>query len=237
MRVRLTENQYSSLLKEDTSLNKLFSLITTGDKDNIELAFQLGEGMESYVKGFSLDSFIQQNFGELIEIATWGGYNRGQLDFTKNQLVKMFNDYHLDLSNEDIKTMPKNIQTLNNITSIDLRGNLLEEFPHEILKMKNLEELILSINNIKNIPNNIDQLENLRFLNINGNNLRGIPESISNLSNLTSLGLSNNKISELPNSMSRMVNLKILNISYNPIGVQQFQNLNKKLPQVKIIFT
>lgn len=107
------------------------------------------------------------------------------------------NIYHLDLSDQELKEIPKEIFQLNNLINLELWRNSIKSIPAEIKNLKNLEKLIISQNNLTEIPKEILSLENLYELNLRYNSIRNLPEEIKNLKNLKILDLRENP---LPNA-------------------------------------
>ena len=75
---------------------------------------------------------------------------------------------------------------------LDLSYNQLNSLPLEISQLSNLTELVLHNNQLSSLLPEIRQLSNLTELYLSCNQLNSLPPEISQLSNLTELFLSNN---------------------------------------------
>ena len=84
------------------------------------------------------------------------------------------------------KTLKLNrmVTDLINLKELDLCDNQLEEIPKEIGSLINLQKLNLYNNQLKEIPKEIGSLINLQILNLNHNQLKEIPKEIESLINL-----------------------------------------------------
>ena len=114
--------------------------------------------------------------------------------------------------------------------SLDLSNQNLTSIPFGVREIKDLEELDLSNNRVEALlflPNNI------RKLNISGNNLSHMPLGIFGLEGLEELDLSNNKLTSLCRGIFEFPprNLKKLNISGNDLeslgSLLSFPNLEE----------
>jgi leucine-rich repeat protein SHOC2 len=85
----------------------------------------------------------------------------------------------LELNLNCIVNIPEEISELkNNLIRLDLSNNKIEVLPKEIGELTNLKCLNLENNKIKYIPKEIEELKNLLFLNLKINCLENIPISL-----------------------------------------------------------
>lgn len=77
----------------------------------------------------------------------------------------------LDLSGQNLITIPKDIAKLTILNDLNLSNNKLTKFPVELLEIKSLMGLNLSNNNISSIPSNTVIPPNIQILNLSANKL------------------------------------------------------------------
>ncbi|MGL5064627.1 MAG: COR domain-containing protein, partial [Microcoleus sp.] len=121
------------------------------------------------------------------------------------------------LSTNQLKALPEELRSLENLRSINLSGNPFGTIPELLLEMKQLISLNLSRIDLKEIPEAIAKLSNLTQLSLNFNQITDIPEVIGQLFNLTLLSLGSNQISQIPNAISQLSNLTSLDLFSNQI--------------------
>ncbi|KAM3821018.1 leucine-rich repeat and death domain-containing protein 1 [Vipera latastei] len=137
----------------------------------------------------------------------------------------------LNLNNNEIKTLPKEIGLLKNLEILSMEGNQLTSLPPEICLLKKLRTLNLSYNQISSFPQNFSELSRLRCLLLSHNNIEKINFALEKLERLEMLELSGNNVT-LPDSISTMNKLNALllnscNISIFPKIICYIPNLNK----------
>ena len=145
-----------------------------------------------------------------------------------NLEIKNHNQSTIDLSNKNLREIPKEIFELKNLKKLILRNNKIKTIPSDIENLKRLETLDLSGNNISNFYAKICTLKNLKILNLNNNLVKSIPLQISNLKKLRSLHLSKNKLKIFPTHVYSLENLRELDISNNEIEIieDKIENLH-----------
>lgn len=142
----------------------------------------------------------------------------------------------MDLSNNDITTIPSLIASLSNIVTLKLRNNKIESISQELFNCSSLTHLDLSGNCISQLDIGIGNLGLLCDLNVGNNRLRMLPESMCNLQRLANLDLSDNVLELLPERLGFMSNMIKLNLSNNKLehlpdslcGMKILQDLNVK---------
>ena len=104
------------------------------------------------------------------------------LSCAKNQEVKQFSLAEIrDLKIYDnLDSLPKN---KNEVYRLDLSEKELKEIPKLVHELSNLQELNLSVNNLSDLKD-IDKLEKLQILNIGMNNFNTFPNEVTKLKNL-----------------------------------------------------
>ena len=121
--------------------------------------------------------------------------------------IKNINISKLDLSNQNLKEIPKEIFALKNLKKLILRNNQIKIIPSDIERLKRLETLDLSGNNISNFYAKICSLTNLKILNLNNNKIKKVRE----------LDISNNSISVIDNNIHHLKSLRKLWINNLPL--------------------
>ncbi len=110
------------------------------------------------------------------------------------------------------------IGRLVNLRILDISQNNLSTLPNSILQLSKLTHLDASNNQITELPTNIDRLVKLRHLNLDGNSLMSLPESVGSLSCLCDLSIARNQFSTLLEWIGRLNQLKSLNLSFNQLN-------------------
>ena len=123
----------------------------------------------------------------------------------------------LDLSFNNLTTLPKEMEDLKSLRKLNISFNLIEELPACVCKLKALQTLLVGYNKLRDIPQEIVFLDALRELNLPGNSFVQFPRSITYISSLASLSLANNFISTIPGDISSLRALEALDISANQI--------------------
>lgn len=109
-------------------------------------------------------------------------------------------------------TLPDEIFTLKNLTSLRLYKVSLKELSYKIGKLKNLRTLNLSETQISKLPKEIFKLDKLETLFISQTQISKLPKEIGALKKLSYLSIGNTKITELPREMIELKELKTLHI-------------------------
>ncbi|HEX5731603.1 MAG TPA: COR domain-containing protein [Blastocatellia bacterium] len=125
----------------------------------------------------------------------------------------------LDLSSNQLTSLPPEIAKLTNLTALNLGGNQLTSLPPGITRLTNLTDLYLYDNQLTSLPPEITKLTKLTSLSLWGNQLEEFPPEITRMTNLTRLDLSDNQLTSLPPEITRMTNLTRLNLSGNQLPI------------------
>ena len=122
----------------------------------------------------------------------------------------------LDLSNNQISSIPTNISTQEQIQHINLNSNNLERIPGEVFSLM-LKFFDASNNKLVKLPDMLGSWTSIVELHLSGNKLIELPESFGGLDNLEVFYANSNQISSLPKSFSWLSRLKKLDLSDNII--------------------
>ena len=123
--------------------------------------------------------------------------NGTTFELTRKKITKIpphiFKDYTvietLDLSHNQIKTLPAGVGKLTNLKVLNLSHNKITKLNKAIGKLSQLEELYLNNNNIKELPAELSQLKNLKKLELEYINEIPFPAALAELPQLEELSL------------------------------------------------
>ena len=76
------------------------------------------------------------------------------------------------------------LKNLENLVSLNLNNNHLEEVPSHLLLLTKLQNLLLSGNELRHLPDTISYLEDLRYLDISNNMITDFPKSLKKMQGL-----------------------------------------------------
>ncbi|KAF2074820.1 hypothetical protein CYY_003884 [Polysphondylium violaceum] len=123
--------------------------------------------------------------------------------------------YNLFTSFPNVLLKSNSCQT---IRELDLSHNQIQSIPSEICKLLSLQSLNLGFNKIESIPVELSECYQLVSLDLQSNSLTTITEnSFSKLNNLNTLNLSNNKLTTLSKDIVNLASISILYVDNNCI--------------------
>jgi len=122
---------------------------------------------------------------------------------------------YLNLSNNLLIALPPEVGTLTNLNTLVLNDNSLTSLPDELTNLTDLSGLHLANNNFTTFPTQIGSLVNLDLLGLIGNNLATLTSDIGNLTNLTRLDLNDNQLTSLPAEIGNLTKLDNLYLYNN----------------------
>ncbi|XP_019059953.1 leucine-rich repeat and death domain-containing protein 1 [Fukomys damarensis] len=128
----------------------------------------------------------------------------------------------LDLSENQLWTIPSEICNLKGIQKLNFSSNQFIHFPIELCQLQSLEELDISQANgtkLTKLPEELAKITQLKKLDISNNAIKEIPRNIGELRSLVSFYAHNNQISDLPPSFLTLKELHQLNLSGNNLTV------------------
>ncbi|KAL8711608.1 MAG: hypothetical protein Q9220_004018 [cf. Caloplaca sp. 1 TL-2023] len=100
----------------------------------------------------------------------------------------------LKLSQNKICYIPALFSQCLPLRYLNLRANLLQDFPDPLFALEKLEILDLSHNTIREVPDNIRQLKALKVLSLTRNKIRDVPVCIKDLNTLKVIKLASNPL-------------------------------------------
>ncbi|XP_068170054.1 leucine-rich repeat-containing protein 10 [Antennarius striatus] len=139
-------------------------------------------------------------------------------------LKEMPLDRTLDLSSRQLRRLPVPICVFNELVKLYLSDNNLSSLPTEIQSMKKLQLLALDFNCFEELPTAVCRLPQLSILYLGNNRLYHLPRELRELKELNTLWLETNCFTVFPKVVCELPNLKTLHLGYN-----QIQSLPREL--------
>ncbi|EMM95926.1 leucine rich repeat protein [Leptospira interrogans serovar Zanoni str. LT2156] len=137
---------------------------------------------------------------------------------------------------EAYQDLTKALQNPLDVRVLDLSRQELKTLPIEIGQLKNLQRLYLNHNQLITLPEEIGQLQNLQRLYLMDNQLTILSKEIGQLQNLQVLNLSYNQLKTLPKEIEQLKNLQTLYLNNNQLSFQEKEKIRKLLPKCQIKF-
>lgn len=131
---------------------------------------------------------------ETILISYWTGYRfpNEVLNFRNLKYLTLYIYYSPDSQNEIL--VPDEIDRLQNLTHLNLSGKRIKDLPENIGNLVNLTSVSVVATGISKLPDSIGNLTNLRYLVASDCNLEELPLSIVKINRLYSLIIMNREI-------------------------------------------
>ncbi|TGZ57352.1 leucine-rich repeat protein 1 [Temnothorax longispinosus] len=125
----------------------------------------------------------------------------------------------------DRKSFDRQILRLQSLNVLDLSDNKISYLPREVGTLPHLQQLVLSRNTLGKSPGSkwawLEQTaikHTLQFLDISDNSLTELPIQIRNLNALAHLKVSQNELAYLPHNIGALRNLKVLDVARNRLS-------------------
>lgn len=122
----------------------------------------------------------------------------------------------LDLSNNQLSTLPDALKQLKKLKIIFASNNHFETLPESLGQCENLEMVGFKSNKIKHVPAGSLPAK-LRWLILTDNRLTSLPDSLGERPRLQKLALAGNQLTQLPANLSELTNLELVRISANQL--------------------
>ncbi len=122
----------------------------------------------------------------------------------------------LDLSQNQIATLPAELGLLTQLEVLILRANAIRQIPPEIGQLQRLQRLDVEKNQLNALPAELRYCEGLRELRLSYNSFETWPtEALT--TQLNSLTISRNQLHALPDSLRHLHHLSYLDVSFNAL--------------------
>ncbi|MEL6128748.1 MAG: leucine-rich repeat-containing protein kinase family protein [Cyanobacteria bacterium J06628_4] len=122
----------------------------------------------------------------------------------------------LDLSNNQLSTLPKDFAQLKKLRIAFFNNNQFEEFPEVLAACPNLSMVSFKNNTIKTISE-AALSPHIRWLILTNNQLTTLPKAIGNLTKLQKFMLAGNQLQTLPNELANCQNLELIRLAANQL--------------------
>jgi Leucine-rich repeat (LRR) protein len=168
-------------------LTNIIGLIESCVKENIELAWQVGIGAETYIPNFNIKKFLLDRY-DFLQISR----NKEHDDFVQAIVI------HLSakkLSFTNAIRLPNWLGILKNLEHLIITHSYFTEIPKTITSLENLKNLEIIHSKLEDLTKDIGKMKNLKALNLTGSRVGKFPREMENLQNLNEIFLDGNPIS------------------------------------------
>ncbi|KAM6926938.1 leucine-rich repeat-containing protein 10 [Lycodopsis pacificus] len=137
--------------------------------------------------------------------------------FLVGDLKEMPLDRTLDLSSRQLRRLPVAACVFDELVKLYLSDNNLSSLPAELQGLKKLQLLALDFNCFEELPEAVCRLPQLSILYLGNNKLYSLPRELRELKELNTLWLETNCFTVFPQVVCELPNLKTLHLGYNQI--------------------
>lgn len=120
--------------------------------------------------------------------------------------------------------------------ALDLSNQNLTSLPDKVVQLAKLNEITLNNNSLAIFPKALTSIQTLFEIDLANNKISEIPSSISLLTNLQKIDLSNNKLQSLPQEIGKLHSLNNLILAGNNFSSSEIEKIKTTLPQTTITF-
>jgi len=150
----------------------------------------------------------------------------GYDEIMDNILECLYSLKNLEYLNIAVANIDEKLGTLENLQYLDLSDGELKKIPKEIENIKNLKHLDISHNSLTEIPEQIGNLKNLEYLDLSYNEIAVIPKQLGNLTNLKHIDFEGNQLTSLTEQLRNLKKLEYINFNFNQIYAESPEYLN-----------
>ena len=179
-------------------------------------------------KEFNIDKDLKDIYETLYDLKVVKEFLKDIPKYRNYSLLELYNLRELELKNNQLTEIPKELGNLTELETLILNGNKLTEIPKELGNLTNLKYLYLYNNKLTEIPKELGNLTNLQNLSLGVNQLTEIPKELGNLVNLRDLDLYGNKLTEIPKELGNLTNLV-----YLALGLNKLRKIPKEVKKIK----
>jgi hypothetical protein len=122
----------------------------------------------------------------------------------------------LDLSNNQLTSLPEDIKQLKKLKVIFASNNFFEALPESLGQCENLEMIGFKANKITSVPAQ-SLPARLRWLILTDNKISTLPDSLGERPRMQKLALAGNQLTRLPANLAQLTNLELVRISANQL--------------------
>lgn len=137
--------------------------------------------------------------------------------FLAGDLKEMPFDRTVDLSSRQLRRLPLPVCDFGELIKLYLSDNNLSSLPSEVQSLKKLQLLALDFNCFEELPAVVCRLTHLNILYLGNNRLYRLPRELEDLKELNTLWLETNCFTDFPQVVCELSNLKTLHLGYNQI--------------------
>ncbi|XP_061577410.1 leucine-rich repeat-containing protein 10 [Cololabis saira] len=137
--------------------------------------------------------------------------------FLVGDLKEMPLDRTLDLSCHQLRRLPVTACVFDELVKLYLSDNNLSSLPPDLQGLRKLQLLALDFNRFEELPAAVCRLPELCILYLGNNRLHRLPRELSELKELNTLWLETNCFTNFPKVVCKLTNLKTLHFGYNQI--------------------
>jgi Leucine-rich repeat (LRR) protein len=176
------------------------------------------------IESFKFLSYLELSHNSFKEFPVLNCKNIKIINLSNNQITSIppeigncINLYIFDISSNQLTSIHPEIGNCINLKNLNLSNNQLVSIPPEIGNCINLEYFYCCTNQLTSIPPEIGNCINLKHIVISVNQITTIPPEIGNCINLEYFFLDSNLITTIPPEIGMIRTMCIFMISNNPI--------------------
>ncbi|XP_023344300.1 protein flightless-1 isoform X2 [Eurytemora carolleeae] len=190
-------------------------------------------GVLPFIRGIDLtmNDLQDDKFPEAMEDMTslrWLKLNNANLTKIPDELGKLVKLEHLTIKRNNLESLSSQLSNMHCLRTLNLRYNNLTHtnIPVEVFENEELSTLDLSHNQLQQIPEGLLRCRSLLVLNLSHNQIEMVPSQLfMATADLLHLDLANNELDALPPQLRRLGNLQTLVLSNNPLSHFQIRPL------------